>query len=157
MSDRTVAQTSTWQHTTLTTNIHAPGGIRTLSSNKRAAADLRLRPRGHWDRHMHSMQNCNFACSFVWVWNLAEGVWEYGAEGVFGSERNKITWDWRKLHVEELNDLYCSPNIVRVIKSRRMRWAGYVARIGERRGVYRVLVGRPEGKGPLGRPRPIWR
>jgi len=57
------------------------------------------------------------------------------------------------LHNEELSDLYSSPNIVRVIKSRRMRWAGYVARIGEERGVYRVLVEKPEGKRPLGRPR----
>jgi hypothetical protein len=62
-------------------------------------------------------------------------------------------WEWRKLHNEELNDLYSSPNIVRVIKSRRMRWAGHVARIGERRGVYVVLVGKPERKRPLGRPR----
>jgi len=62
--------------------------------------------------------------------------------------------EWMRLHNEELNDLYCSPNIVRVIKSRRMRWAGRVARMGEKRGgVYRVLVGKPEGKRPLGRPR----
>jgi hypothetical protein len=60
---------------------------------------------------------------------------------------------WRKLHNDELHDLYFSPNIVRVIQSRRMRWAGHVARMGEGRGVYRVLVGRPEGKKPLGRPR----
>jgi len=58
--------------------------------------------------------------------------------------------------MEELNDLYSSPNIVRVIKSRRMRYAGYVARIGEERGVYRVLVGKPEGRRPLGRPRRRW-
>ena len=58
-----------------------------------------------------------------------------------------------RLHKEELNDLYCSPNIVRVIKWRRMRWAGHVACVGEDRGVYRVLVGRPEGRRPLGRPR----
>ena len=57
---------------------------------------------------------------------------------------------------EELNDLYSSPNVVRVIKSRRMRWAGHVARMGEKRGVYRVLVGKPEGKRPLGRPRRRW-
>ena len=59
----------------------------------------------------------------------------------------------RVLHNEELNDLYCSPNIFRVIRSRRMRWAGHVARMGERRGVYRVLVGKSEGKRVLGRPR----
>ena len=63
--------------------------------------------------------------------------------------------EWR-LHNEELNDLYCSPNIVRVIKSRRMRWAGHVARMVEERGVYRVLVGKPEGRRPLGRPRRKW-
>jgi len=62
----------------------------------------------------------------------------------------------RTLHNEELNDLYSSPNIVRVIKSRRMRWAGYVARMGEERGVYRVLVGKPEGRRPQGRPRRRW-
>ena len=62
----------------------------------------------------------------------------------------------RKLRSEELNDLYSSPNIVRVIKWRRMRWAGHVARMGEGRGVHRVLVGKPEGKRPLGRPRRRW-
>jgi hypothetical protein len=64
-----------------------------------------------------------------------------------------VTGEWRKLHNEELNDLYCSSRIVRVIKLRRLRWAGHVARMGERRVVYNVLVGKPEGKGPLGRPR----
>ena len=76
--------------------------------------------------------------------------------GIFGSKRDEVTGEWRKLHIEELNDLYCSPNIVRVIKSRRMRWAGHVARMGERRGVYRVLVVKPEGKRPLGRPIRRW-
>ena len=66
--------------------------------------------------------------------------------------RNEVTEEWRKLHNEELNDLYCSPNIVRVIKWRILRWAGHVARMGERRGLYRVLVGKPEGKRPPGRP-----
>ena len=60
------------------------------------------------------------------------------------------------MHNEELNDLYCSPNIVRVKKSKRMRWAEHVARMGKERGVYRVLVGKPEGKRPLGRPRHRW-
>jgi hypothetical protein len=63
---------------------------------------------------------------------------------------------WGKLHNDELHSLYSSPNVVRVIKSRRMRWMGHVARMGEGRGVYRVLVGRPEGKRPLGRPRRRW-
>jgi hypothetical protein len=70
---------------------------------------------------------------------------------VFGSKRDEVTGEWRKLHNEELNDLYCSPNIVRVVKSRRKRWAGHVARLGKKRGLYRVLVGKPEGKRPLGR------
>jgi hypothetical protein len=64
---------------------------------------------------------------------------------------------WRKLHIDELNDLYSSANIVRVIESRRMRWAGHVACMGERRGVYRVLVGKTEGKRTLGRPRRRWK
>ena len=64
--------------------------------------------------------------------------------------------EWRKLHNEELKVLCCSPNILRVIKSRRMRWVGHVARMGEERGAYRVLVGKPEGKRPLGRPRRRW-
>jgi len=72
-------------------------------------------------------------------------------------KRDEVTGEWRKLHHEKLNDLYCSPNIVRVIKSRSMRWAGHVARIGERRGAYRVLVRKPEGKRPLGRPRRRWK
>ena len=64
--------------------------------------------------------------------------------------------EWRKLHNEELSDLYSLPNIVWVVKSRRMRWAGHVARMAEGRGVYRVLVGKPEGKRPIGRPRDRW-
>ena len=64
--------------------------------------------------------------------------------------------EWRKLHNEELRDLYSLPNIVRMLKSRRMRWAGHVARMGDGRGVHRVLVGKPEGKRLLGRPRLRW-
>jgi len=75
---------------------------------------------------------------------------------IFEPKRDEVTREWRKLHNEELNDLYTSPNIIRVIKWRRMRWAGQIARMGERRGVYRVLVGKPEGKRPLGRPRHRW-
>ena len=69
---------------------------------------------------------------------------------IFGPRKDEVTGEWRRLHNEELNDLYCSPNIVRVIKWIRMRWAGYVARMGEERGVYRVLVVKPEGRRPLG-------
>jgi len=75
---------------------------------------------------------------------------------VFGPKRNEVTGGWRKLHNEELNDLYSLPNIVRVVKSRRMRWVGHVVRMGEDRGVQRVLVGKLEGKRPLGRPRRRW-
>jgi len=75
---------------------------------------------------------------------------------IFGPRRDEVTVEWRRLHNEELNDLYSPPSIVRVIKSRRMRWAGHVARMGEARGVYRVLVGKPEGRRPLGRPRLRW-
>jgi hypothetical protein len=74
---------------------------------------------------------------------------------IFGLKRNE-DGSWRKLHNDELHILYSSPNIVKVIKSRRMRWAGHVARNGKGRGVYRVLVGRSEGKRPLGRPRRKW-
>jgi hypothetical protein len=74
---------------------------------------------------------------------------------IFGSKMEKAG-SWRKLHNDELHGLYSSPNIVRVIKLRRMRWTGHVARMGEGRGVYRVLVGRPEGKRPLERPRRRW-
>jgi len=76
--------------------------------------------------------------------------------GIFGPKRNEVTGEWRKLHNEELNDLYSSPNIVWVIKLRRKRLAEHVARMGVRRGVYRMLVGKPEGKRPLGRPRRRW-
>jgi len=71
---------------------------------------------------------------------------------IFGPKRNEVTREWRKLHNEELNELYFSPNIVWAIKSRRMRWAGHVARMRERRGVHRVLVGKPRGKRLLGDP-----
>jgi hypothetical protein len=75
---------------------------------------------------------------------------------IFGPKGDEATGDWRRLHNEELNDLYSSPNSIRIIKSRRMRWTGYVARIGEGRGAYRILVGRPKGRRPLGRPRHRW-
>jgi len=75
---------------------------------------------------------------------------------IFGPRRDEVTGEWRRLHYEELNDFYSSPNIVRVIKWRRMRWTGHVARMGEERGVYRVLVGKPEGRRPLGKSRRRW-
>jgi len=75
---------------------------------------------------------------------------------IFGPKRDEVKGEWKKLNNEELNDLYCSPNILRGIKSRRMKWAGHVARMKEGRGVYRVLVGKPERKSPLGRHRRRW-
>jgi hypothetical protein len=73
--------------------------------------------------------------------------------GIFGPKRDEVTGEWRKLHNVELRDLYSSPSIIRIIKSRRMRWAGHVARMGEKRNAYKLLVGKPERKRPLGRPR----
>jgi len=70
---------------------------------------------------------------------------------IFGPKRDEVTGEWRNLHIEELNDLYSIPNIVRVVKSRRMRWAVNVARMGDYRVVHRVLVGKPEGWKPLGK------
>jgi hypothetical protein len=75
---------------------------------------------------------------------------------IFGPKKDKVTEEWRKLHNEELRDLYSSPSIIRIIKSRRMRLAGHVARMCEKRNAYRVLVEKPEGKRPLGRPRRRW-
>ena len=75
---------------------------------------------------------------------------------IFGAKRDEVTGEWRKLHNTELHALYSLPDIIRNIKSRRLRWAGHVARMGESRNAYRVLVGRPEGKRPLGRPRRRW-
>jgi len=96
--------------------------------------------------------------TFPWSLTLREGrklrVFENRVfRRIFGSNRDEVTMGWRKLHNERLNDLYC----VRVIKSRIMRWTGHVARTGDRRGILRVLVGKPEGKRPLGRPRRRWK
>ena len=75
---------------------------------------------------------------------------------IFRSKRDDLTGEWRKLHKDELNYLYRSPSIVRMINSGRMGWVGHVALMGAKRGLYRVLVGKPEGKRPLGRPRHRW-
>jgi hypothetical protein len=75
---------------------------------------------------------------------------------IFGPRRDGVTGEWRKMHNEELHDLHSSPSMIRIMKSRRMGWAGHVARMGEKRNAYRLLVGKPEGKRPLGRPRRRW-
>jgi hypothetical protein len=75
---------------------------------------------------------------------------------IFGPKRYEVAGEWRKLHNEELRDLYTSPSIIRIIKSRRMKWAGHVARMGKKRNAYRLLVGKLDGKRPLGRPRCRW-
>jgi hypothetical protein len=75
---------------------------------------------------------------------------------IFAPKRDEVTAGWRKLHNEELHNLYSSPSIIRMMRSRRMRWAGHVARMGEKRIIYRILMGYPEGKRPLGRPRRRW-
>jgi hypothetical protein len=75
---------------------------------------------------------------------------------IFGLKRDGVMGEWRKLHGEELRDLYSPPSVIRIIKSRRMRWAGHVARMEEMRNAYRLLAGKPEGKRPLGRPRSRW-
>jgi hypothetical protein len=76
--------------------------------------------------------------------------------GIFGPKRDKVIGGWRKLHNEELHNLYCSRSIIRIIKSRRMGWTRHVARMGEKRNACKILVGKPEGKKPLGRPRRRW-
>jgi hypothetical protein len=75
---------------------------------------------------------------------------------IFGRKRDEVTGEWRKLHNEKPHNLYSSPDIIRQVNSRRMRWAGHVARMGEERKVYKYLVRKPEGKRPLGRPMCIW-
>jgi hypothetical protein len=75
---------------------------------------------------------------------------------IFGPKRYEVTGGWREFRKKDLRDLYSSASIIRIIKSRRMRWAGHVARMGEKRNVYRLLVGKPKGRGPIGRPRRRW-
>jgi hypothetical protein len=97
----------------------------------------------------------------TWSLTLREehrlGVFENRAlKRLFGPRRDEVTGEWRKLHNEELHDLCSSPSIIKIIKSRRMRWVGHVARMGENRNAYRLLVGKREGQMPLGRPRRRW-
>jgi hypothetical protein len=112
-----------------------------------------------------NIQDYNFACGFAWVKTWSLTLWEEHRlrvfenrvlRKIFGPKRDEVTGEWRKLHNEELRDLYSSPSIIRIIKARRMRWAGRVARMAENRNAYRLLVGKTEGKRPLGRPRSRW-
>ena len=100
--------------------------------------------RGLWPPCLPDLKLCDFLLNGGDIWRI------------FGPRMDEVTGEWRRLHNEELNDFYASPNIVRVIKLRRMRWTGHVAHMGEERGVYMVLVGKPEGRRPLGRPRRRW-
>ena len=110
----------------------------------------------HWTIILHVLL---YGCE-TWSLKLRDErrvrVFEKRLLRIFGSKKEEVKGEWRKIHNEELNDMYCSPNILQVIKSKRMRWAGHVACKGERRGVCRVLVGKPEWKKPLGRPRRRW-
>jgi hypothetical protein len=97
----------------------------------------------------------------TWSFTLSEehrpGVFENRVlRRIFGPKRDEVIGEWRKLHNEELHNLYSSPNIIRQMKLRQMRWVGHVAHMGEERKLYKVLVGKPEGKRPLGRPRQRW-
>ena len=109
-------------------------------------------------RHTFEKSSCN---NFLYIFNQIFLTYLRMFENrvlrrIFGPRRDGVTGEWRKLHNEELNDLYCSPNIVRVIKSRRMRWAEHVSRMDEGRSVHKVLVGKLQRKRPLGRPRRGW-
>ena len=106
------------------------------------------------------MQDYNIACC-VWSNTLREERKLRVTENrvlrrMFGHKKDEVTGKWTKLHIEDLSDLYSSPNVFRVIKSRSMRWTDHVVRMGPRRGLYRVLVGKSERKRPLGRPRCRW-
>jgi hypothetical protein len=99
---------------------------------------------------------CNFTCSFVWSLALREEhrlrMFENRVlRRIFGPKREEVEGCWRRLHNEELHNLYASPNTVRVIKSRRIRWVGYVEHVVEMRHIYEIVVGKPEGKSPFGR------
>jgi hypothetical protein len=88
--------------------------------------------------------------------SVTKVVLQYVLRRIFGPKRDEVTEEWKKLHIEELHDLYSSPSIIRIIKARKMRWAGHVALMGERRNAYRLSVGKPEGRKPLGTPIRRW-
>jgi hypothetical protein len=112
-------------------------------------------PRGYWFFLPVVLNGCE-----TWSLTLREEhrlrMFENRVLRIFGPKRDEGTGGWRKLHNEELHNLYSSPSIIGMIKSRRMRWVGHVARTGEKRNAYRILVGNPEGKRTLGRPRRRW-
>jgi hypothetical protein len=113
-------------------------------------------------KHVVLLRNRKFQYTvFEWSLTLKDNhrlrVFDNRAlRSIFGPKRDEVTREWRKLHNEELNDLYSSPSIVWMIKSRRMQWTGHMAHMRDRRGIYRVLVRKPKGKRPLGRPRHSW-
>jgi hypothetical protein len=117
------------------------------------------------ERKNWSIKDENFACGSVWreTWSLTLRekqklkVFENRVlRRIFGPKRDEMTGEWRKLHNEELRDLYSSPSIIRIINSGWMRWAWHVARMGKKRNAYRLFVGKAEGKRPLERPRRMW-
>jgi len=113
-----------------------------------------------WDIQKYKFAFVLYGCE-TWLLTLREErrlkVFENRVlRRIFWSKREKVTGEWRRLRNEEINDLYCSPNITWVIKLWRMRWVGHVAHMGEKRGFYRVVVGKPEGKRPLGIPKYRW-
>jgi hypothetical protein len=104
--------------------------------------------------HISKAIHIQAATKIILILQLTILVLRYtNVQRIFRPRRDEVTGGWRKLHNEELHNLYSSPNVNRMIKSRRMRWAGYVARMGEKKIAYRILVGKPEGNRPLGRPR----
>jgi hypothetical protein len=116
-------------------------------------------------RKNENIQDYNFSCGFVWceTWSLTLReerrlrVFENRVlRRIFAPKRDEMMGEWRKLYNEKLRDLYSLPSIIGIIKPRRMRWAGHVAQMGEKRNAYRLLVGKPEGKRPLGRPKRRW-
>jgi hypothetical protein len=95
--------------------------------------------------------------NLIWIFYLVLRMFENRVlRRIFGPKRDEMTGGWRKLHNDELHNLYSSASIIRMIKSRTMRWAGHIARMEAKRNAYRILVGNPEGKIPLGRPRLKW-
>jgi hypothetical protein len=114
-----------------------------------------LRERGRWGDPGDPLARCMKLCNVLYQPHFTSmDILLFLV--IHESKRDEVTGEWRKLQNEELNYLYSLPNIVWVAKSRRMRWAGHVAHMGEERGVHRVLMGKPEGKRPLGRPRRRW-